>query len=227
VLAACEGKVDADTCQTPEGAMGICGAGVCIADTCGDGRVSFGEVCDGNDLGGFTCETFGFYKPEGLVCASDCGFDLSGCGGICGDGAANGAEVCDGSDLKGATCQTLGYYYGAGLSCGDSCFYDVSGCSGECGDDVPDAVEYCDGAVPQGDSCLSFGFGAGRLKCSGLFGADLGGCRHLRWRTLETYAGVSFRHIWVGANEEIVAVGEGLSMHRQGSSWVKRRFAPS
>jgi hypothetical protein len=103
VLAACEGKLDSDTCQTPEGAMGICGDGVCIADTCGDGRVSFGEVCDGDDLGDFTCETFGFHKPEGLACAPDCGFDASGCGGICGDSVANGRELCDGSDLKGAT----------------------------------------------------------------------------------------------------------------------------
>lgn len=225
VLAACAGKQESDVCDTPEGVSGICGNGVCIPDTCGDGRVSFGEVCDGGALGDYTCQTFGFYQPEGLECAADCGFDLSGCGGICGDGLANGSELCDGADLRGATCTSLGYYYPAGLGCLDSCFPDVSGCKGECGDAVPDAVEYCDGTVPQGDSCLTFGFGAGQLGCSGLCGADLGACHHVRWRTLDTYSATTLRHVWVGDTGEVVAVGEGASVHLKGSTWIEKRFA--
>jgi hypothetical protein len=227
VLAACADKQDNDVCDTPEGVPGICGAGVCIPDTCGDGRVSFGEVCDGDDLGSYTCQTFGFYQPEGLACATDCGFDLSGCGGICGDGAANGSELCDGADLRGATCASLGYYYPEGLGCLDSCFPDVSACKGECGDSVTDPVEYCDGAAPQGDSCLTFGFGAGQLGCSGLCGADLGACHHVRWRTLDTNSGIALHHVWVGDTGEIVAVGEGASVHLQGSTWIQKRFATS
>jgi hypothetical protein len=227
VLAACAGKQDSEVCNTPEGAPGICGGGVCIADTCGDGRVSFGEVCDGEDLGTYTCQTFGFYQPEGLRCAEDCGFDLSGCGGFCGDGVANGSELCDGADLAGATCTSLGYYYPAGLGCLDSCFPDVSACKGKCGDSVPDPVEYCDGTVPQGDSCLTFGFGAGQLGCSGLCGADLGACHHVRWRTLDTYSGVLLHHVWVGDTGDIVAVGEGAAVHLQGSTWTTKPFATS
>jgi len=227
VLAACEGKQENDVCETPEGVPGICGNGVCIPDTCGDGRVSFGEVCDGADLGDYTCQTFGFYEPAGLGCAADCGFDLSGCGGICGDAVTNGSELCDGADLGGATCMSLGYYYPDGLACRDSCFYDVSGCKGECGDAVTDPVEYCDGAAPQGDSCLSFGFGAGQLGCSGLCGADLGACHHVRWRTLDTYSGITLHHVWVGDGGEVVAVGDGASVHLQGSTWVKKPFTTS
>lgn len=227
VLAACADKQENDVCDTPEGVAGICGNGVCIPDTCGDGRVSFGEVCDGAELGDYTCQTFGFYAPEGLACATDCGFDLSGCGGICGDGAANGSELCDGADLGGATCTSLGYYYPEGLGCLDSCFPDVSNCKGKCGDTVADPVEYCDGTIPQGDSCLTFGFGAGELGCSGLCGADLGACHHVRWRTLDTYSGTQLRHVWVGDTGEVVAVGEGASVHLQGSTWIEKRFVTS
>lgn len=225
VLAACADKQENDVCDTPEGVPGICGNGVCIPDTCGDGRVSFGEVCDGEELGGYTCQTFGFYRPEGLKCAADCGFDLSECGGICGDGEANGGELCDGADLRGATCATVGYYYPENLTCSDSCFLDVSQCAGTCGDSEKDPDEYCDGTVPQGDSCLTFGFDAGQLGCSKLCGADLAACSHVRWRTLDTYSGITLRHVWVADTGEIVAVGEGASVHLDGSTWTQHPFA--
>ncbi len=218
ILAACDGKQESDVCTTPEGVSGVCGGGVCVPDTCGDGRVSFGEVCDGDDLGSYTCQTFGFYNPEGLRCGTDCGFDLSQCGGICGDQTANGGEQCDTDDLRGQTCQSLGYYYPDNLACSSSCFLDVSACEGKCGDDVLDSVEYCDGAPPEGDSCLTFGFGAGQLGCSKLCGADLAACHHVRWRTLDTHSAMYLHHVWVGDAGEIVAVGEGASVHLQGSN---------
>ena len=96
---------------------------------CGDYGAGAGEVCDGMDLKGETCETLGFEGGD-LSCASDCmGFDTSGCTGACGDGEVTGAEVCDGGDLGGETCETLGFE-GGDLSCGSDCMeFDTSACT--------------------------------------------------------------------------------------------------
>lgn len=48
--------------------------------TCGDGRVTPPEECDGTNLRDFTCVGLG-YEPGTLTCKSDCSFDRSGCPG--------------------------------------------------------------------------------------------------------------------------------------------------
>ncbi len=55
---------------------------------CGNNIAEEGEVCDGTDLAGETCESLG-YEGGNLACLDDCsGFDTNGCW-KCGDG------VCD------------------------------------------------------------------------------------------------------------------------------------
>ncbi len=96
---------------------------------CGDSNIEPGEECDGNSLGGLTCEDF-CYDGGTLACHSWCAFDLSGCTGggpQCGDGYAECSEQCDDTDLNGKDCSALGYD-GGNLSCAADCTYDVSQC---------------------------------------------------------------------------------------------------
>jgi hypothetical protein len=45
---------------------------------CGNGIIEGGEDCEGDDLGGATCESLG-YGPGTLSCDIACSFDTSGC----------------------------------------------------------------------------------------------------------------------------------------------------
>ncbi len=45
---------------------------------CGDGKVNGSEQCDGNNLGGKSCATSGYYAGV-LACKSNCTIDTSGC----------------------------------------------------------------------------------------------------------------------------------------------------
>lgn len=56
---------DLDTCETAFG--------------CGNGVVATGESCDGADLDGKTCASFGGTDSPGLACTSECSWDFSGC----------------------------------------------------------------------------------------------------------------------------------------------------
>jgi hypothetical protein len=109
---------------------------------CGDGvRNQPGEVCDGTDLGGATCQSVGFLGGT-LACQSDCRFDASGCTGVpfCGDGVINRVEEqCDRSDLGGATCASLGLLGGT-LTCGADCTFATAGCTGT-GETDPRSIE--------------------------------------------------------------------------------------
>jgi hypothetical protein len=102
----------------------------CLGATyCGDGERTGSEVCEGDDLGGETCKSLGFYgQTTGLTCSADCKFDKSGCSGRCGDGLINGPdEQCDGAPPAGKSC--LDYGYDAGfLGCSELCQLSVSGC---------------------------------------------------------------------------------------------------
>jgi hypothetical protein len=88
---------------------------------CGDNVADPGEVCDGADLSGHSCQDLGFVSGA-LACATTCqSFDTSACQGAeCGNGVAEGNEVCDGADLGGETCEGLGYLGGA-LACAADC----------------------------------------------------------------------------------------------------------
>ena len=52
---------------------------------CGDGIIqdSYGEECDGTNLGSANCTDFGYYDGTISSCKSDCTLDLSGCEDVC------------------------------------------------------------------------------------------------------------------------------------------------
>ena len=149
--------------------------------TCGDGVINGpegGEIleeCDGDDLGGATCENLGL--PAGtLVCGADCTLDTSGCvgSGGCGDGVKGDEEQCDGADLGGVTCADLSYGDGE-LACSSDCTFDVSRCevSENCGDGSLDPGEECDdggeSASCNGDCTVSL---CGDSKVNGTAGEE-------------------------------------------------------
>jgi hypothetical protein len=66
------------------------------AGVCGDGEKDHDEQCDGDDLGGVTCEDLGCTGGGVLACAGDCTYDLSSCADcpVCGDSTCNFGETC-------------------------------------------------------------------------------------------------------------------------------------
>ncbi len=151
---------------------------------CGDGELAPGEVCDGAQLDGTSCQSLGYEGGGKLSCAKDCkSFDAAGCvtSARCGDGAIGGPEVCDGSKLDGASCQLLGFEKGGTLTCAHDCRgFDTAGCAtaARCGDGAISGPEVCDGAQLNGASCAVLGFAGGTLACrADCGGYDLSGCR--------------------------------------------------
>jgi hypothetical protein len=106
--------------------------GCAAAPVCGDGlRNRPAEACDGADLGGSSCASFGFLGGT-LGCSPTCTFNTSACTGtpVCGDGLINRAqEQCDRTDFGGETCSSLGLLGGA-LSCSSNCTLETAGCTG-------------------------------------------------------------------------------------------------
>jgi hypothetical protein len=86
------------------------------------------EECDGNDLGGLTCDDLGFAGGD-LACAPGCELELASCTGGCGNEIAEPGEDCDGQDLRAMTCTDLGYA-GGSLGCTSECNWDTQGCEG-------------------------------------------------------------------------------------------------
>ena len=161
----------------------FCGAWGCSDDDsgprCGNGRVEGEEACDGEDLGGATCESLSMGIGD-LACAADCTMDVSGCsnGLECGDGIIAGDEECEGQDLGGETCVSLGYTAGE-LICGYNCKLDISDCTGvgwDCGDGVQEGEEECDGDDLAGYDCVMLGFSGGTLACDHTCLFDTSGC---------------------------------------------------
>lgn len=142
--------------------------------TCGNGMVDNGEACDGNAMGGATCETRGFVAGGVLNCRNDCsGFDDSGCVGVgstCGNGALDQGEVCDGAALNNETCITQGFELGGTLACGLDCRrFDTRNCrsDAQCGNGFREGREDCDGNDLGNASCFSLGFAQGSgLSCN-------------------------------------------------------------
>ncbi len=145
------------------------------AGRCGDESVQtgYGEVCDGANLGGQTCESLGYYGGT-LACHPNCtAFDVTGCAaaGRCGDGnvQTEQGEMCDSSNLSGQTCESLGYYGGV-LSCLPDCssFNEVDCATvGRCGDGTVQPIygENCDGANLDAQTCQTLGYYGGTLSC--------------------------------------------------------------
>ena len=94
---------------------------------CGNGVKDGSESCDGGDLGGKSCTSFGFASGT-LICAANCDLDTTACNPVvCGNGAIDPGEQCDQDNLNGQTCVALGYGTGT-LTCGPGCLFNESGC---------------------------------------------------------------------------------------------------
>lgn len=104
----------------------------CLRECCGDGEVTRGEQCDGDDRMGLTCEMLG-YDGGALGCSSVCRLDTSGCagdGGRCGDGVTSAflGELCDVGVSALGTCTDFGYASGT-IGCASDCrTHDFTGC---------------------------------------------------------------------------------------------------
>jgi cysteine-rich repeat protein len=127
----------------------------CLFDTslcrrCGNGMVEPGELCDGADLGGATCQSRGY--AGGTLSCSDCQtFDESACF-FCGDAQINPGEECDRENLGGAACNGPGETGGL-PQCTTDCRLDRRTCF-SCGNGHVDPHEECDdGNVVAGDGC--------------------------------------------------------------------------
>jgi hypothetical protein len=115
---------------------------------CGNGVLEPGELCDGDELGGQTCEDLGFVGGE-LSCSDQCTIDATGCSEqLCGNNIIEGDEECDGSDLGGLNCTDLGMGPGLPL-CTESCAFDTSTCM----------------TLGEGDPCNGFTPCEGDLNC--------------------------------------------------------------
>ncbi|MED5463253.1 MAG: LNR domain-containing protein [Myxococcota bacterium] len=92
--------------------------------TCGNNATEGAEICDGEDLAGYTCDTFGFVGGT-LLCTEDCtGFYTAHCNhppqSICGNNTLEPGEVCDGPHTLHETCQSFGFD-GGELRCNSTC----------------------------------------------------------------------------------------------------------
>jgi hypothetical protein len=106
----------------------LCDAGVCIANPCGDGQLTPGEQCDGEELGGQDCLQLEFDAGSLLCNPLTCEFDTSQCTIIpCGNGDIDPGEQCDGDNLNSTSCIDLDFSGGT-LACTDTCQYDVWNC---------------------------------------------------------------------------------------------------
>ncbi len=160
-----------------------CASGSGAGDTCGNGDLDPGEQCDGDNLGGLTCETLPGLSFTGgvLVCDSHCAMDTSGCTsgpGVCGDGVKDASELCDGDDLGSQSCESLGFV-GGDLSCLVGCDgYDDSRCSlsETCGNGLRDGLEECDQSDLAGTTCQLLGYLGGDLDCQANCRFDESGC---------------------------------------------------
>ena len=109
---------------------------------CGNFLINAGEQCDGGNLGGLTCEDFG-YEYGSLSClncqiiTTEC-FDRYPDAYICGNGLLETGEQCDDGNTEN----------------GDGC---SSGCRIEdwrCGNGIREGAEECDdGNINYGDGC--------------------------------------------------------------------------
>ena len=122
---------------------------------CGDGVADCGEICDGADLGGVTCEDLALFSSGDLACdgAASCGaFDTGGC--IACEGTETSCDDSIDNDCDGLTdcddiacdfdlaCQDDGCINPGGLGAGATCTAD-----GEC------CLDKCKGGGPKGKSC--------------------------------------------------------------------------
>ncbi len=141
---------------------------------CGDGILQEGEVCDGAELAGASCETLG-YGGGTLACAADCGaLDASGCVSTCGNGVLETGETCDDDNTAAGDGCAADCTVEAGWNCTED---TPSVCTSVCGDDLVVGAEACDGAALGGQTCELLGYYGGELAClADCSGFDLAPC---------------------------------------------------
>ena len=149
------GKLGCKSCRVTTGAC----------TNCGNGAIDNGEVCDGSDVGGATCESLGLGTGP-VYCSEDCAEIITKKCVVCdSDGVLDEGEQCDGDQFRpDASCQSYGQF-GGSLSC-DGCRISTKGCN-NCGNGSLDEGEACEGKDFGGKTCASEGMGAGGyLYCS-------------------------------------------------------------
>lgn len=140
---------------------------------CGNAIQEGDELCDLSDLGGHTCDEYGFQGGT-LVCYVNCmGVSTELCN-ICGNGELEGEEDCEGVVEEGVACDDLGFDAGE-VTCGKDCHYDTSQCS-MCGNGIAEGIENCDADDLGGATCESIGFEGGDLACAAGCTFNLAGC---------------------------------------------------
>ncbi|MCY1010889.1 hypothetical protein OV079_36055 [Nannocystis pusilla] len=110
---------------------------------CGDGILDPGELCDGDQIGGESCESQGFDGGE-LGCLDSCEFDTQNCS-ACGDGKVDAGEGCDDGNVDAgdgcdAECQVE--------ACDPDGLYTVEG--------APIAYTCCNGLVSVNITAFTF-----------------------------------------------------------------------
>ncbi|MBQ9817065.1 MAG: hypothetical protein IJM59_06330 [Proteobacteria bacterium] len=198
------GKATCDS-QVGSGSKGtvLCGSdcktlnlsGCSAATQCGNGKLDAGEVCEGTNFKGATCESVvGPGSTGKLACGDGCKhFDLSGCtkSKFCGNGEIDAGtnEVCDGDSLAGRTCaDVFGFGSKGVLKCADNCLGfdpEKSKCTApiKCGDGKLESGEVCDGTLLNGATCSSTkGHGStGNLVCNAdCSGYDKSACSEVK-----------------------------------------------
>jgi len=130
----------------PQGSSSDAASGT-DASACGDAVIVVGEQCDGDNLGGKTCASFGWDEaPGGLRCGPDCQLDLASCV-MCGNGVVDQAsEQCDGDASVDVQCQDTPGMADGPVYCTSECELDFGACESLCGNGKLDPDEACEGA---------------------------------------------------------------------------------
>ena len=184
--------------------------GLCSGSSgvCGDNKINPGEECDGTNLSGMNCSTFGFYPNENNLTCNNCKINTSMCT-TCGDRYINEGEECDFRNFGSKTCKDFGFD-GGQLKCNiPGCTVNTSDCYNKvCGDGKAVTGESCDGSDLRERNCDDFGFDGGQLGCTDNCHFDVSQCNPATER-------VPF---WEGS-ELGPGDGSGIYMHSYGGSY--------
>lgn len=169
--------VCSDDCQSLT--QGTCvedsGGDTPIEDSCGNGKLDDGEVCDKADTTPISCaqiDASKTWKDGGnAACADDCkSLSLGTCveadptpdpHPVCGDGVKTGSEVCDKADTTPIPCSTFdpskNWKEGGNAACADDCLSFTQGSceiGAVCGDGIVSGDEVCEKG--QTITCIEF-----------------------------------------------------------------------